>query len=136
MTKKFRRMLDQPSGATTLIAADTVIEGSFSGGDNLVVCGRVTGNCDIPCCVTVAEGGSWIGKIKALHVVIAGKVEGEIMAERQIEVAASANIAGTLTGGSIAIAEGAVMDGDIRVSGGQAPRHFVEKRGETRTGEV
>lgn len=134
MANKYRRMLDKSGGATTLIAADTVIEGSFSGGDNLVVCGRVTGNCDLPSSVTVAVGGSWTGKIKALHVVIAGKVEGEVVAERQIEVAASATVAGTLTGSSIAIAEGAVLDGDIKVSGGQGPRHFVEKREGSRTG--
>lgn len=128
MSNKFRRILDQSKGATTLIATGTTVEGSIAGNDNLVVCGRVTGDCDVPNSVTVAQGGHWKGRIKASNVILAGNVEGDVVAEHQIEVSSTANVSGTLTGGSIAIAEGAILDGDIKVSGGQSPRHFVEKR--------
>jgi len=128
MSNKFRRILDQSKGATTLIATDTIVEGTIAGSDNLVVCGRVTGDCDVPNSVTVAQGGHWKGRIKANNVILAGKVEGDVLAAQQIEVSSTANVAGTLTGGSIAIAEGAILEGDIKISGGQPPRHFVEKR--------
>ena len=76
----------------------------------------------------MTRDGFWQGTIKARHVVISGHVEGDIVAAGKVEIADSAKITGTVTGEAIAVAEGAVVEGQMRTTGQQDPVGFVEKR--------
>jgi cytoskeletal protein CcmA (bactofilin family) len=60
--------------------------------------------------------------------VIGGTIEGEVIARQRIEIAPTARVTGSLSGKSIAVAEGAIIDGPINVTSGEAPVRFQEKR--------
>ena len=60
---------------------------------------------------------------------IAGTVEGDVIGEQRVEISGTARVTGSLAGHSIAVAEGAVIEGDIKVRSGTAPITFQEKRG-------
>jgi cytoskeletal protein CcmA (bactofilin family) len=127
--KTFRRRIQDSAGSpTTYIAPDSKISGSIIGKGAYVFCGDVEGDCQIEGPVTLAAGGHWIGTLKAVDVVIAGTVDGDVIADQRVEVAGTARIAGSLTGHSIAVAEGAVIEGEIRVRSGSSPVSFEEKR--------
>ncbi len=130
MASKFRRFMDDASGSTTLLGEGTRFVGKFSGTGHFVVCGEVEGDCELDGSLTIAVDGRWNGTMRAENVVIAGHVNGEIQASGQLEVAASAKITGSLTGASIAIAEGAIIEGGVNVSGRQDAVAFTEKRTE------
>ena len=66
--------------------------------------------------------------MKATDIVVGGTVEGNVVARQRIEIAPTARITGSLSGKSIAVAEGAIIDGPINVAGGDAPVKFQEKR--------
>ena len=123
-----RRILDNADNAATYIAPTTKIQGSMSGKGTYVFCGEIEGDCDIEGPMTLAEGSRWKGTLRASDVVVAGHVDGDVIAERKIEVAATAHIAGSLSGSSIAVAEGAVIEGDIKVTSGGGAHEFKEKR--------
>jgi cytoskeletal protein CcmA (bactofilin family) len=72
--------------------------------------------------------GRWKGRIEATDIVIAGEVEGDVLAHGKLEVAAAARISGNLTGRSVAIAEGAVIEGGVNVQGDMPLITFTEKR--------
>lgn len=124
-----RRMSDSVSGPTTYIAKGSKISGKLSGEGAYVFCGAVEGDCDIKGPVTLADSGHWTGTLKATDVVIAGTVDGDVIADNRVEIAGTARIAGSLSGLSIAVAEGAVIEGEIRVTTGDTPQKFEEKRG-------
>lgn len=127
--KPFRRRIsDSVAGPTTFIAEGSSISGKLSGEGAYVFCGSVEGDCDIRGPVTLAESGHWTGTLRATDVVIAGTVDGDVVAEGKVEIAGSARIAGSLSGHSIAVAEGAVIEGEIKVSSGEEPKSFTEKR--------
>ncbi len=130
MGNERRRLSDRHNGAVTVVAAGTRLEGRLSGEGHMVVSGQVTGDCEFSGTVTVADGGSWDGRLQADDVVIAGQVDGEVIARGRVEIGASAQIAGTVTGLSVAIAEGAVIEGTLRAgaSGDAEPVVFSEKR--------
>jgi len=86
------------------------------------------GECDIDGPLTIAPGSRWSGTLRATNVVIAGVVEGDVIAGQRVEVASTARITGSITGHSIAIAEGAIIEGEIKVKTGEAPLKFLEKR--------
>ena len=70
----------------------------------------------------------WKGSIKAGNVIVAGHVEGDIVADGKVEITDTARITGTVAAAAIAVAEGAVVDGVMNTTGSANPVEFVEKR--------
>ena len=123
-----RRIQDSAAGPTSFLADGSKFVGSLSGKGTFIFCGTVEADCDIVGTVTVAAGGRWAGKLKATNVIIAGTVEGDVIASERVEIAGTAHVTGSLTGHSIAVAEGAVIEGGLKVTSGQQPTQFTEKR--------
>lgn len=128
MLKLKRRIRDTVNGPTTYVAASTKIVGTIAGKGAYVFCGTVEGDCDIEGPVTLAEGGHWRGILKGTDIVVAGVVEGDVVARQRVEILGSARVTGSLAGNSIAVAEGAIIEGEIKVTSGAEPTTFQEKR--------
>ena len=125
---KMRRMRDRSSGPATLVSEGCKITGTISGTGDFMINGEVDGDCDLQGSVTLAPNGLWRGSIRASNVIIAGTVEGDIEAAGNVEISNSARINGTVTGESIAVAEGAVVQGQMKTTGRPEPTPFTEKR--------
>lgn len=125
---RLRRMRDRSSGPATLINEGCKITGSLSGNGDFMINGEIDGDCDLIGTVTLARNGLWRGTIKAGNVIIAGHVEGDIIASGRVEVTDTARITGTVTGDAIAVAEGAVVEGVMKTTSQDVPTEFVEKR--------
>jgi cytoskeletal protein CcmA (bactofilin family) len=124
----FKRRIQDSTGPTTYVAASTTIVGTVTGKGAYVFCGTVEGDCDIDGPVTLAAGGTWKGILKATDIVVAGVVEGDVAAKQRVEILGTARVTGSLSGHSIAVAEGAIIAGEIKVTSGAAPLTFQEKR--------
>ena len=125
---KLRRILDDAGKTTTLIGAGSTFKGDFTGKGSFIVGGAVVGDCDVDGTLTLAIGGSWRGNLRARDVILAGSVQGEVTAERKLEIGATARVEGTVNGAEIAVAEGAVIDGAMHVTSAAAVTRFTEKR--------
>ncbi len=123
-----RRLRDSTGGPGTLISEGCKIEGLLSGSGNFMINGEVEGECDVDGSLTLAKGGFWKGIIRADSVIVAGTINGDIVAVGQVEVSDTARISGSVTGNAIAVAEGAVVEGVMQTTGQGAPQEFVEKR--------
>ena len=124
-----RRLRDRATGPTTLIASGCTVTGEFAGSNDLLVSGTVVGNSRLDGVVTITAEGRWQGSLDARDLVISGTVEGDVSADGHIELASSARIRGTVTGDRIAVAEGAVIEGDMRITGqGGGATPFSERR--------
>jgi len=124
---KGRRSLDGVDGFTTSIGPGSVFTGTISGEGHTIVLGHIEGNSELNGTVVVGEGGTWVGNITADIVVIAGTMEGCTFAREKIEILSSARMHGSLTSPVIAIAEGAVHDGEVRMGD---VKHFTDQRDE------
>ena len=124
----FKRRVTDTNRQTTYIAASTKITGTLTGQGAYVFCGTVEGDCDIQGPLTLAEGGVWRGTMKAVDIVVAGTVEGDVVAKQRVEIGGTARITGSLSGNSIAVAEGAIIEGEIKVTSGEPLTTFQEKR--------
>ena len=123
-----RRLQDGQKGPATFIAATTKIEGRILGDGPFIFSGRVEGDCEITGLVTLTETAHWVGTLTAADLVLAGTIEGNVLCSGRVEIASTAKITGTLTGLSVAVAQGAVIDGEIKVLGGGTTLAFEEKR--------
>jgi cytoskeletal protein CcmA (bactofilin family) len=125
---RLRRLRDRTSGAATLVSEGCKISGTITGGCDFQVSGQVDGDCDIESMLVLAKNGLWTGTIRAANVIVAGHVEGDIIARGKVEIMDTARITGTVSAEAIAVAEGAVVEGVMRTTGQSEPTAFVEKR--------
>jgi len=125
---KNRRALDQIIELNGAVGAGLEVEGMLRGKGNFKVAGRVVGESDVEGALLLDERGSWRGKIVADVVVIAGAVEGDIIARKQLELQGTAVVKGNLESPIIAIDKGAEHEGSLKMTGGKDVTQYTERR--------
>lgn len=123
-----RRTADQVGEIRTLLGPNLSIYGRLVGRENVVVLGTVQGNCELAATLVLAGESRWEGTIRALNVLVAGEVEGDIVVDGKLELEPTARITGNLTAPVIAIAEGAVIEGEMQTAEKSKVTKFKEKR--------
>ena len=123
-----RRLLDQLGGSPTFVAEGCRLTGDVETPGPLVVCGSVRGDGQIAGMLNMAAKSEWHGEIRAQRAVIAGTVVGTLSIEDKLEIGASAVVRARVSARTIAIAKGAVVDGEVTVTSGQPVVSFQEKR--------
>ena len=78
--------------------------------------------------VVLSEQGRWIGNITANSAVISGEVRGDITVREKLELTVSARVAGRITSPVLAIEEGAIHQGEIRMAREGEVVRFKERR--------
>ena len=127
--KKKRRATDNIVTYTTEVGPDAVFEGKLQGEGNYSVRGKIIGESDISGILLLETGGEWIGNVLADVVVIAGTVKGNVMAREKLELQITGRVNGDLEAPVIAIAEGAVYDGKIKMAKAANVTRYKERRG-------
>ena len=128
MNEPKRRFFDLHSAAPTVIGAGSVIIGDVRGEGEYVVSGEVHGDGELGGGLNLAATGVWNGHIQALEAIIAGKITGGLAVKGKLEIGYTAVIRGSVSARTIAIAKGAIVDGDIVVTSGMPMQEFEEKR--------
>ena len=121
-------MRDRSSGPATLISEGCKITGTITGNGDYMINGEVDGDCNLDGSVTLAVKGYWKGTIKAVTVIVAGTIEGNVEASGNVEISETARINGTVSGESIAVAVGAIVEGVMKTTGQSKPLEYEEKR--------
>ena len=123
-----RRVSDKTSSTPTFIGVGTDLAGSLRCHGDLVVGGHAQADCSVAGSFTLSEGGSWEGRLHAANAVIAGEVTGEIVIAEKLEIRKTARIRGSVSARSIAVAQGALIDGEMAVTSGAPVVRYEEKR--------
>ncbi len=123
-----RRVLDDIKRFETVLGAETTIEGTFKSNVSSAINGRVLGDCIVKKGFMLGETGYCSGNIVAEFVIIAGTVDGDVLASVKLEILHGAQIRGNIQAPIVAIAEGAVIKGEIKMSQVASVTRFVEKR--------
>lgn len=124
-----RRLTDRTQNSPTLIGAGATFTGRLHCNGDLMVAGTIEGEAKVVGALTLADTGQWRGEIVASSAVIAGEMHGELAIENRLEIRKSARIRGAIRAKTIAIATGAIIDGDMAVTSNAPVVHFEEKRG-------
>lgn len=122
------RFKDSYSGTPTIVSSGAVFDGKIISNQPVMVLGAVEGNCEISNLLTIEEGAKWMGKINADRVVLNGHLIGDVVVTEKLEIGQNAVLEGNVFAASLAIANGAVIKGEITMTSGQKPVHFEEKR--------
>jgi len=130
MSAQKRRFFEGSTASPTFIGAESVFVGDIRGAGDMVVSGEVHGDGELQGGLNLSATGSWHGFIQARRAVVAGKITGGLSVKEKLEIGCTAVIHGKISAGTIAIAKGAIVDGEIEVTTGLAPLEFHERREE------
>jgi len=96
------------------VGSTVVIKGELTAHEEVVIAGRVEGLINVTGHLVVVEAGAHVaGDITATGIVVAGTVEGSLMAEERIHVQTGADLQGDLSAPSVVVADGAFVNGRI-----------------------
>ena len=123
-----RRFFDQRAGAPTLVGIGSRFAGTLEVQGPMSLGGTIVGDGHVAGLVSIAKEAHWQGNVRAQAAVIAGRVSGDLTIEAKLEIGKSAVIRGRVQAHLVAIADGAIVDGEIAVTGNQPIIRFEEKR--------
>jgi cytoskeletal protein CcmA (bactofilin family) len=125
-----RRHSDRVSASPTFIGLGSKLTGNLACEGDLVVAGEVDGEGVVKGALTLSEGSRWDGKIDAVNAVVAGEVVGTMAVSEKLEIRKTARIRGIVQARTIAIAQGAIIEGEMAVTSGSPVVRYEEKRQE------
>ena len=108
--------------ATAYIGPSIRIKGEIHAREPLTIAGQVSGIVDVsghP--LTVTEGAHIDADVTAHTIVIAGVVEGKVMAEERIVVQQTATVDGEVAAPALTVHDGASVQGRFDVTGHRQP---------------
>ena len=123
-----RRLIDSIGDSPTFVAEGVRITGDLETAGPLVVCGVIRGDGRVGGTLRMSVTAQWEGEIHAGAAVIAGRISGRLVVENKLEIGSTAVVRADIVAKSIAVAKGAVIDGAVTVTSGQAVIEFEEKR--------
>ena len=123
-----RRLLDEIGTSPTFVGDGCVLTGDLETHGAIVVCGSVRGDGRIGGALRMAANASWTGEVHAQHGIIAGRVTGKLVIAEKLEIGATAVIRADVVARSIAVAKGAIIEGQVTITSGESVVEFDEKR--------
>ena len=101
---------------TTYIGKNLKIKGNLSGEGSMIILGSFEGKFDLKGRLKIAQGAKIKGDVRATDVYVSGNIEGEIAASERVQLDNTAKIIGGIVSPKISVLEGAMFDGEIKMS--------------------
>jgi cytoskeletal protein CcmA (bactofilin family) len=103
------------SDTTGIIGKGIVIRGNLTGGDDLVIEGRVEGHISMKNHLTIEATGTVNADIKAGTLTINGEANGNIDASERVSMNATSKVTGDVKAHRVVIEDGARFNGSIEM---------------------
>jgi cytoskeletal protein CcmA (bactofilin family) len=103
-----------PAGLS-IVGTGMTVHGDIETGGVVKIEGAVNGRVNAAQQVLVAKGGRIDGDVQTGEAVIAGVVHGAVQGQQRVEIQTGAVVEGDVTTSRILVAEGAVLNGMVRM---------------------
>jgi cytoskeletal protein CcmA (bactofilin family) len=102
--------------ASTVIGADTTISGTLRAHGTVWIDGRVEGDVLTDGLLVIGEGAMVIGNVSAGSVICRGVIAGDIVAEEEVELLASASLSGTVRAPLLSVDDSVLFDDTLQAA--------------------
>ena len=113
----------------SVIAADLTIEGKIIGSGHVRIAGRFKGDVQVEGNVTLDTGAHLEGLVKASVVIVGGELLGNIENAKRVELLEGGVISGDVKAGSLTVAAGSRMRGQVEFGWDGESRTKSETKG-------
>jgi cytoskeletal protein CcmA (bactofilin family) len=109
------------TGTTSLLSKEVKIEGDIQGNEDLQVDGQLKGSVKIAGNIVVGPTGLVEADIEADNVIVQGRITGNVLARKQLQIQSSGKLMGDCMAQTIDIKEGALFEGRSKMIRPSAP---------------
>jgi cytoskeletal protein CcmA (bactofilin family) len=125
-------MIPDVDPSTTVVSRDTTWKGEMSSEGSVHIHGRFDGAVKATQAIFVAEGAEVDATMTAETIIVAGVSRGTVRARGKFEVLPSGRVAGDIHAPTLVVHEGAIMTGQLRMSGDEPadtkPTPVIQRR--------
>ena len=125
-------MIPDVDPSTTVVSRDTTWKGEMSSEGSVHIHGRFDGAVKATQAIFVAEGAEVDATMTAETIIVAGVSRGTVRARGKFEVLPSGRVAGDIHSPTLVVHEGAIMTGQLRMSGDEPaeakPTPVIQRR--------
>ncbi|RYD14755.1 MAG: polymer-forming cytoskeletal protein [Lysobacteraceae bacterium] len=125
------RAAERADAKESLIASDITIEGKIEGSGHVRIAGRFKGDVNVQGDLTIERDAKLNGGVRAKKVTLAGELEGNIEAASQVELQQGGVLVGDLKAGSLTVAAGSRMRGQVEFGWEDKAAAKTERRTES-----
>jgi len=127
MRRRFRP--NEEPGKEKVLDVDASMQGTLSFNDpvNLRINGKFEGKLNTKGSLVIGENADVVADVRGEQITIAGKVRGNIKASKEIRVISPATIEGNLETAVLSVAEGSVINGNVKMSYGSKSQSSQEE---------
>lgn len=113
----------------SFIAADLTIEGKIEGAGHVRIAGRFKGDVKVQGNLAIDAGAHLTGQVRARQVSVAGELQGNIDGAERVELLQTGVLIGDLKVGSLIVAAGSKMRGQVEFGWGEkgAPKTEIPR---------
>lgn len=105
----------------SLLASGLMIEGKIEGSGHVRIAGRFKGDVHVQGDLTIEAGAKVTGGVRAVTVIIGGELDGNIEGATRVELLATGVLNGDLKAGSLTVAAGSRMRGQVEFGWEEKP---------------
>ena len=109
-----RKPKERAESGDSVIAAGVTIEGKIEGSGSVRIAGRFKGDVRIDGNFTIDAGAHLTGQVIAAVVLVGGELQGNIESAKRVDVLEGGVIVGDVKAGSITVAAGSRMRGNVQ----------------------
>jgi cytoskeletal protein CcmA (bactofilin family) len=111
-----RTATPSPVADQAVIGKALVVKGEISGGESLLIEGKVEGNITLPGNrVTIGRNGQVSANVSAREIIVLGKVRGNVTATDRVDIRSEGSLTGDVSAARISIEDGAFFKGGIDI---------------------
>ena len=104
------------AGKATYIAVDCLLEGDFRFSGPVTIAGNIRGNVICDDQILIERGAIIDGNVRATIAIIHGRISGDLVAERSVEIWTKSSVSGRIFSRSIRVDEGAELTAQLSIS--------------------
>lgn len=110
-----------PSHSFNSLVQGTVVEGDIQSKSDIRIDGRIKGSLKCEAKVILGPTGSIEGEVTCKSAMVEGRFQGTLVVEDLLTIKETADVNGQIRYGKLVVQPGAVLVGDLRMSGGPNP---------------
>jgi cytoskeletal protein CcmA (bactofilin family) len=122
---------DNAQEKVSVLGPTLVFKGELSADEDLMLKGRVEGSIRHTASLRIGKEGSVKGNIKANHIVVEGRVEGDMFGKGAVTIRDSARVVGNVYSPTVSLIEGAHFKGSIDMDHAESSETSRPKSRET-----
>jgi len=124
-----RHHKERPEMKESVIASDLTIEGKIVGSGHVRIAGRFKGDVQVDGNLTIDSGANLDGQVRASVVIVGGELKGNIENARRVELLEGGIITGDVKAGSLTVAAGSRMRGQVEFGWEDDKKASLETKG-------